>query len=221
MLLNIGDKAPDFSVPSDTGQSINLASLRGKKVVLYFYPKDDTSGCTAEACDFRDSITQFRKLDCVVLGVSKDSVASHKKFKSKYGLNFNLLSDENSDLCETYGTWVEKSMYGRNYMGIERSTFLINENGIITHIWRKVSVSGHIDEVQSALTGKTASVKSPAKSTKTKIAKPVAKAVKKGAAKKAKPSVKKAAKKPVKKSISARKKPTAKKATTKSKRKKA
>ncbi len=147
MSLKVGDKAPDFTLPSDGGGEISLKALKGKTVVLYFYPKDDTSGCTAEACAFRDALPDFSKVEAAVIGISRDSVASHDKFKTKYGLPFPLASDEDGKVCEAYGTWVEKSMYGRKYMGIERATFLIDGKGVIRGIWRKVKVPGHAAEV--------------------------------------------------------------------------
>lgn len=147
----IGAPAPNFSAPDDTGKVHALKDYQGQKVVLYFYPKDDTPGCTTESCDFRDNLKSLGKLGVAVLGVSKDSVKSHAKFKEKYNLNFPLLSDEDGDMCENYGTWVEKSMYGKKYMGIERSTFLIDEKGKIAQIWTKVKVDGHIDDVIAAL----------------------------------------------------------------------
>ncbi len=150
MSLEIGDKAPDFTLPADGGGKVSLKDLKGKTVILYFYPKDDTSGCTAEACAFRDQLPDFSKTKATVLGVSRDSVASHDKFKNKYGLTFPLLSDEAGKVTEAYGTWVEKSMYGRKYMGIDRSTFLIDPKGVIRGIWRKVKVPGHAEEVLKA-----------------------------------------------------------------------
>ena len=151
MSLETGDKAPDFTLPTDGGGSVALAKLKGRKVILYFYPKDDTSGCTAEACGFRDTFPNFRKIDAAIIGISKDSVASHDKFKKKYELPFTLASDADGKVCERYGTWIEKSMYGRKYMGIDRATFLIDEKGVIRHIWRKVKVPGHVEEVLAAL----------------------------------------------------------------------
>lgn len=151
MTTTIGKKAPAFSLATDGNGSISLAKLKGKKVVLYFYPKDDTSGCTAEACGFRDNLPKFGKLDAVVIGVSRDSIASHDKFKKKYDLPFTLGSDEDGKVCEAYGTWVQKSMYGKKYMGIERSTFLIDEAGVLQKEWRKVKVPGHVEEVLAAL----------------------------------------------------------------------
>jgi peroxiredoxin Q/BCP len=148
--LDSGDRAPDFTLPTDGDGSITLSMLAGKKVVLYFYPKDDTSGCTAEACAFRDSFPDFDGAGAVVIGISKDSVAAHDKFKKKHALPFLLASDANSAVCEKYGVWVEKSMYGRKYMGIERSTFLIDEQGTIRGVWRKVKVPGHAAAVLQA-----------------------------------------------------------------------
>ena len=148
-----GSRAPDFDLPSDDGRRVSLSALRGKKVVLYFYPKDDTPGCTTQACDLRDAMPKFEGLDAVVLGVSPDSVASHRKFRDKYGLNFALLADEDHRVAEAYGVWKEKNMYGRKSMGIERSTFLIDEDGTILEAWRKVSARGHADMVQESLAG--------------------------------------------------------------------
>jgi len=150
MTLKIGDKAPDFTMPTDGGGSVSLASLKGKPVILYFYPKDDTSGCTAEACGFRDSLPDYSGAGAVVIGVSKDSVASHDKFKAKYQLPFTLASDGTGEVCEKYETWIEKSMYGRKYMGIDRSTFLIDKDGTLRGIWHKVKVGGHVAEVLKA-----------------------------------------------------------------------
>jgi len=149
--LKIGDRAPDFTLPTDGNGTITLSSLRGKNVVLYFYPKDDTPGCTAESCDFRDNLVSLEKMACAVIGLSKCSVKKHDKFKEKYSLNFPLASDENNTVCESYGTWVEKSMYGKKYMGIERSTFLIDKDGKIAALWRKVSVKDHVKDVKEAL----------------------------------------------------------------------
>ncbi len=148
-----GDVAPDFTLPGDGGSTIALSALRGKQVVLYFYPKDDTSGCTLEAKDFNDSRALFAKAGAQVIGVSADSVASHDKFKKKYGLEFPLISDEGKAMLEAYGVWVEKSMYGKKYMGIERSTFLIGTDGKIRAAWSKVKVPGHVAEVLKAAQG--------------------------------------------------------------------
>jgi peroxiredoxin Q/BCP len=150
MSIGIGDKAPDFTLPADGGGSLSLKALRGKPVVLYFYPKDDTSGCTAEACAFRDNLPDFSKVKAEIVGVSRDSVASHDKFKKKHKLPFPLASDEEGKVCQAYGVWVEKSMYGRKYMGIERSTFLIDGKGVVRGVWRKVKVPGHAEEVLKA-----------------------------------------------------------------------
>lgn len=147
MGLEVGDKAPDFTLPKDGGGKIALKELKGKPVVLYFYPKDDTSGCTAEACAFRDAFPDFSKVKAEIVGISRDSVKSHDKFRAKYDLPFTLASDEDGKVCEAYGTWVEKSMYGRKYMGIDRATFLIDGKGVIRGIWRKVKVPGHADAV--------------------------------------------------------------------------
>jgi thioredoxin-dependent peroxiredoxin len=151
--LQQGDSAPDFTLPGDGGSTISLKGLRGKKVVLYFYPKDDTSGCTLEAKNFNDSKAAFAKAGAEIIGVSADSVASHDKFKKKYGLDFALASDESKAMLEAYGVWVEKSMYGKKYMGIERSTFLIGADGKIAAVWFKVKVPGHVDEVLKAAKG--------------------------------------------------------------------
>lgn len=151
MTLKIGSTAPNVELPSDAGQLHKLSDYHGQKVVLYFYPKDDTSGCTAEACDFRDQLSNFSNLKAAVLGISRDSPQRHNKFKSKYKLNFPLLSDEDGSTCIAYETWVEKSMYGKKYFGIERSTFLIDEKGIIRHIWRKVKVANHVKEILEIL----------------------------------------------------------------------
>ncbi len=151
MAAEIGKKAPDFTLPRDGGGRITLAEFAGKPVVLYFYPKDNTSGCTKEACDFRDALPDFRKLEAKVVGISKDSVKSHDGFKAKQKLNFPLASDEDGKLCAAYGAWVEKSLYGRKYMGIDRSTFLIDGKGVVRQVWRKVKVPGHVDQVLAAL----------------------------------------------------------------------
>jgi peroxiredoxin Q/BCP len=151
MTVKTGDKAPDFTMPTDGGGSVTLSKLKGRKVVLYFYPKDDTSGCTAEACGFRDSFPNFRKIDAAVIGISRDSVAAHDKFKKKYELPFTLAADTDGKVTERYGVWVEKSMYGRKYMGIERATFLIDEKGVVRKEWHKVKVPGHVEEVLAAV----------------------------------------------------------------------
>jgi peroxiredoxin Q/BCP len=150
-MLKVGDKAPDFKLPSDRYEDISLKSLKGKKVILYFYPKDMTSGCTAEACDFRDNIKKFEKKNIVVIGVSADSAASHRKFKDKYKLPFILLSDETKKVLRDYGVWKKKSLYGKKYMGIERTTYVIDEKGRIEKIFNKVKVDGHINEILAGL----------------------------------------------------------------------
>lgn len=149
--INIGHSAPPFSALADDGKILSLQDYAGQTLVLYFYPKDDTSGCTKEACAFTEALPQFKKLKVAVVGVSKDSVESHKKFKEKYNLTFPLLSDTSGAICESYGTWVEKSMYGRKYMGIDRATFVIGPDGKIRNIWRKVKVPGHVEEVMGTL----------------------------------------------------------------------
>jgi peroxiredoxin Q/BCP len=151
MSVEAGKKAPDFSATTDGGGKVKLSDFKGKNVILYFYPKDDTPGCTKEACGFRDAKPNFSKAKAVVLGVSKDSVARHDKFRDKYDLNFPLLSDEDGKICEKYGTWIEKSLYGRKYMGIDRATFLIDSTGVVRNVWRKVKVPGHVEEVLAAL----------------------------------------------------------------------
>jgi peroxiredoxin Q/BCP len=151
MSVEEGKKAPDFTAATDGGKKLKLSELRGKPVVLYFYPKDDTPGCTTEACGFRDSAADFKKLKAQVVGVSKDSVARHDKFKAKYKLNFPLVSDEDGKICEKYGTWIEKSLYGRKYMGIDRATFLIDKDGVVRNVWRKVTVTGHVAAVRKAV----------------------------------------------------------------------
>jgi len=151
MSVTIGETAPDFTLPTDGNGSVTLSKLRGKPVVLYFYPKDDTSGCTAEACGFRDSLPDYGKTGATVIGVSRDSVASHDKFKKKYELPFILASDNEGKVTEAYGVWVEKSMYGRKYMGIDRSTFLIDKDGVVRGAWHKVKVTGHVAAVLKAV----------------------------------------------------------------------
>ncbi len=150
-MLEVGKKAPDFSLLNQDEKKISLKNYLGQKVVLYFYPKDDTSGCTKEACSFSDDLPKFNKIDAVILGVSPDSVKSHKKFSEKYKLKFDLLADEEKLVLEKYGVWKEKSMYGRKYMGVERTTFIIDEKGKIKKIFNKVKVDGHNKEVLEAL----------------------------------------------------------------------
>jgi len=150
-MLQQGDPAPDFTLPSDGGEDVTLSSFRGRKVVLYFYPKDDTPGCTVQACDFRDASSRLEGVDAVVLGVSPDSVSSHRKFRDKHGLNFPLLADEDRAVADAYGVWKRKKLYGRTFLGIERSTFLIDEQGRIAEIWRKVKPKGHADMLSELL----------------------------------------------------------------------
>ena len=148
--LEPGDRAPDFDLPADSGGRISLSRLKGKSVVLYFYPKDNTSGCTAEALAFSKDAKAFADAGAIVIGISKDSIASHERFKTKYDLSLTLVADEDTRTAEAYGVWVEKSMYGRRYMGMERATFLIDGRGVIRQIWRKVKVPGHSAEVLKA-----------------------------------------------------------------------
>ncbi|MES2214836.1 MAG: thioredoxin-dependent thiol peroxidase [Pseudomonadota bacterium] len=151
MLLQIGDIAPDFTLMAEESKQITLSKLRGKNVVLYFYPKDNTPGCTIEACDFSSRKEQFEKLNAVVIGISKDDIKSHYKFKNRYSLSFDLASDPEGAICTKYGTFVEKSMFGKKYMGITRATFLINAEGKISYIWPDVSVLGHAKEVLAVI----------------------------------------------------------------------
>ena len=151
MSVTEGDKAPDFSMATDGDGTVSLKDLMGKNVVLYFYPKDSTPGCTTEACAFRDLMPDFSKVDAEVIGVSKDSIKRHDNFKAKYELPFLLASDADGDVCERYGVWVEKSMYGKKFMGIERATFLIDGKGKVRKVWRKVKVAGHAEAVLEAV----------------------------------------------------------------------
>ena len=146
-MLELGIKAPDFELPDQNGEMHKLSDYAGKKVILYFYPKDNTPGCTQEACDFRDNFKRLIDNDVIVLGISKDSIKKHVDFKKKYDLPFLLLSDENSDICEKYDVWKEKLNFGKKYFGIERTTFLIDEKSEIIKEWRKVTVKGHVDEI--------------------------------------------------------------------------
>ncbi len=150
-MLQVGKRAPAFNLASDSGIKVSLASLRGNRVVLYFYPKDDTPGCTQESCDFRDNLSRIESQDAVVFGVSKDSVSSHQKFKEKFSLSFPLLSDPAYAMLEKYGVWKEKKLYGRSYMGIERTTVIIDEYGKVAQIFSKVKVKGHVESVIEAL----------------------------------------------------------------------
>ncbi|MEM9287670.1 MAG: thioredoxin-dependent thiol peroxidase [Pseudomonadota bacterium] len=147
---DVGDTAPDFTLPGDSGKTITLSDLKGKNVVVYFYPKDDTPGCTKEAIAFTQNKADFDALDTVIIGVSKDTVAKHDKFKAKHDLSVDLASDEEGGMIEDYGVWVEKKMYGKTYMGIERATYLIDKKGTVRNVWRKVKVPGHVDAVLDA-----------------------------------------------------------------------
>ena len=150
-MIQKGDAAPDFELPADDGGRVRLGDLKGRRVILYFYPKDNTSGCTTQACELRDALPRIDEKGAVVVGVSPDPVSSHQKFRDKYSLNFPLLSDQDHQVSEAYGVWKEKSMYGRKYWGIERSTFIIDENGVVVDIWRKVKPKGHADRVEDIL----------------------------------------------------------------------
>ena len=213
-----GAPAPDFTLPDQNGNPISLAQLAGKKVVVYFYPKDDTPGCTVEACGFRDDWSAIEKTGAVVLGISPDDDRSHQKFIAKYGLPFTLLSDVNHQVAEKYGAWGEKNNYGKTYMGILRSTFLVDESGKLARVWPKVSVQGHSQEVLAAIKGEAAPVTAakpkpaPKKPAAKKTAKP-----KPAAKKTAKPAKRAAAKKPAKKPAKkvASKRPAAKKVPAK------
>ena len=152
MVLKIGDKAPDFTLPTDSeNHTLSLRQLRGKKVVLYFYPKDNTPGCTKEACDFRDQFAAFKKHGVDILGISKDTAKKHAQFKEKYALPFTLLVDAHADVCEAYGVINKKSLFGKTFLGIQRSTFLIDEEGIIRALWRNVKVAGHVENILNEL----------------------------------------------------------------------
>jgi thioredoxin-dependent peroxiredoxin len=190
-MLSTGAKAPDFHLNNEEGNTISNAGLEGQRFVLYFYPKDDTPGCTKEACGFRDHLPKFDKLNIPVFGISADDEKAHAKFVKKYNLNFSLLADPDHKICEAFGTWVEKSMYGKKYFGIQRSTFVIAANGKIEKVWEKVSPETHAEEVLAYLSGdvgiqKTAVKKSPAAKVNTVKKAPAKKAaVKKAVAKKA------------------------------------
>ena len=150
-MLNDGDKAPDFTLPRDGGETVKLSQFKGKPLVLFFYPKDDTSGCTKEAVEFSAKLEAFHRAGAEVVGISPDSVKSHDKFRDKHSLTVTLLSDEDKQVLEAYGVWAEKSMYGKKYMGVERSTFIVGKKGKIARSWRKVKVPGHVDEVLAAV----------------------------------------------------------------------
>jgi thioredoxin-dependent peroxiredoxin len=217
-MLKIGAAVPSFNLKTEAGKAISSASLKGQRFVIYFYPKDDTPGCTKEACGFRDNLPAFNKLKVPVFGISADDEKAHGKFVNKYALNFPLLADPDHKTCDAFGTWVEKSMYGKKYFGIQRATFVIADTGKIEHVWEKVSPEGHAEEVLVYLNGgntkaastvkKTTLVKTPAKKSLAKKVAAKKVAVKKPIAKKA------AAKKVVAKKAPA-KKATAKKSATK------
>lgn len=222
MTLQVGDRAPDFTMSTVSGGTVSLGDLRGKKVVLYFYPKDDTPGCTIEACSFRDNLPNFQGANAEIIGVSRDNTESHQRFRDKYGLNFTLASDDSGQVTEDYGVWREKNMYGKTFMGIQRSTFLIDEDGNIAKIWPTVSVEGHSQEVLAAINGEAAPAAAPAPApaaapaAKPKAApKPKKAPAKKAVAKKAAPKKAAAAKKPAAKKTAAAKKKPAKKVAAK------
>lgn len=197
-MLAIGDTAPAFTLPDQTGSALDAKSLKGQRYLVYFYPKDSTPGCTLQACGLQSDLEQFNNLSIRVLGVSMDSVASHKKFADKYGLRFSLLADTERKLIEAYGVWVEKSMYGKSYMGISRSSFLVGANGKIEQVWEKANTKTHAQDVLAFVNGGAApaAAKAPAKKAAAKPAPSKKAAVKKAAAKKA--AVKKA---PAKKAV--------------------
>ena len=232
-MLTIGATAPDFHLNNEEGKTISNAGLEGQRFVLYFYPKDDTPGCTKEACGFRDNLPAFNKLNVPVFGISADDEKAHAKFVKKYNLNFSLLADHEHSICDAFGVWVEKNMYGKKYFGIQRSTFVIGGNGKIEQVWAKVSPETHAEEVLAYLNGgatkktssvkKVVTVKTPAKkapnkkaATKKVSAKNVAskKIVAKNAVTKRIPAKKAATKKTIVKKTPA-KKPTAKKTAAK------
>ena len=154
-LADVGERAPDFILEADDGREVTLSSYRGKKVILYFYPKDGTPGCTTEAKEFRDNVNEFEKENAVILGVSKDSAKSHQRFKQKHALPFTLLSDPKGKVLDLYGVWKKKSLYGRSFMGTERTTFLINEDGVVEKVYRKVKAKGHAQTCLLDLKGKS------------------------------------------------------------------
>ena len=218
--MKIGQQAPAFRLQDDTGAWVDSASLKGKRVVLFFYPKDMTSGCTVEACEFRDLMPRFAASNAVVYGVSPDPVASHQKFRAKERLSYGLLSDPTHALCEAYGVWVEKSLYGRKYMGVHRSTFVVAADGTLAMEWRGVKPEGHAAEVDAWLRGESApTVRKPVAKKKPAKKKPAAKkpAAKKPAAKKLAAVKKRAG---AKKPAVAKKKATTKAATRASAKKK-
>ncbi len=206
-MLKVGDSIPDFHLNNEEGKTISNAGLEGQRFVLYFYPKDDTPGCTKEACSFRDNLPAFDKLNVPVFGISADDEKAHGKFVNKYKLNFSLLADPDHKICDAFGTWVEKSMYGRKYFGIQRATFVIAANGKIEQVWEKVSPDGHAEEVLAYLGGKavakTAAIKkaAPAKKVAVKKTTPKKAIAKKAAVKKATPKKAAAKKTSVKKTV--------------------
>jgi peroxiredoxin Q/BCP len=149
--IKVGDRAPDFTLPTDGSGDVTLSALRGKAVVLYFYPRDDTPGCTVEACTFNDNLPDFSRLKAEIIGVSKDNEASHARFRTKYKLGFRLAADTETKVAKAYGVWIEKSLYGRKYMGMDRATFLIGKDGIVRNVWRSVKVPGHVEAVRTAV----------------------------------------------------------------------
>jgi peroxiredoxin Q/BCP len=149
--IKVGDRAPDFTLPTDGTGDVTLSALRGKAVVLYFYPRDDTPGCTVEACTFNDNLPDFSRLNAEIIGVSKDNEASHARFRTKYKLGFRLAADTETKVAKAYGVWIEKSLYGRKYMGMDRATFLIDKDGVVRGAWREVKVPGHVDAVRAAV----------------------------------------------------------------------
>ena len=182
-LPSVGSKAPDFQLPDHTGKTVSLSQLAGKNVVLYFYPKDDTPGCTREACNFRDEHSTLTKAGAVVLGVSPDGATSHQKFATKYSLPFPLLSDTEHKVADAYGVWGEKSLYGRKFIGLTRATFLIDAQGNVKQVWPKVKVDGHVAQVLTALTGGAPAASESAKAPVKKAAKKAANVVKAAAKK--------------------------------------
>jgi len=196
---SVGSKAPDFQLPDHTGKTVSLSQLAGKNVVLYFYPKDDTPGCTREACNFRDEHSALTKAGAVVLGVSPDGATSHQKFATKYSLPFPLLSDTEHKVADAYGVWGEKSLYGRKFIGLTRATFLIDAQGQVKQVWPKVKVDGHVAQVLSALTGGAPAAGESAKAPVKKAAKKAANVVKAAAKKVVKAAAKKVVKAAAKK----------------------
>jgi peroxiredoxin Q/BCP len=200
-MLQVGDPIPNFTLTSDSTGTVKASDLRGHRFVLYFYPKDDTTGCTAEACSFRDNLPNFSALNVPVYGISPDDVKSHNKFRAKYGLTFPLLADPGHEVADAFGTWVEKSMYGRKYMGIQRSTFVIGPDGHIEHVWEKVTPAEHAQEVLAYLNGTptTAATGTPAQASMKTATKSTARAAKRPATKRRSAKKGAATKRPAKK----------------------